>query len=440
MLDGKQSEPEVLISFARSRSRGVPIILTVQKGRDVITIEALEAGGWSGLVEISDVIEKPFSPERLLQAVEKAVKRLSESTDPNLIIDVDDLFADVRIEEAEEYERTDRYAPIESLIELADGERTESHEILRTPRLISAETTMLGRTARLLARLKTALAEQNLNVDHRQIVAMARACESALDEEALFGGSDSLQGDLAIAGFIEHLPLDHVLQLAACVAPPARCRLECEHQAIEILFHRGQVVFARQEKMPEGFMLGRFLVAAGAVNQRDIDRTIGAKRSDANEWLGQRLLSAGYIRPRDLQDALRRQVEELVYEAVRWNRGRFVVYANEQLPLEAQEAKISLPVPHLLLEGMRRLDEWRKIAVEVGGLGSVIDRLEPPSEPGIIEMLRPDERLVLEQIDGRRTVEDRVRSVQRPTFEVVKALHHVRGRRLVTVVSAEALA
>src|SRR5258708_38430500 len=38
LLDGKQSEPEFLISFARSRTQGVPIILTVQKGRDVITI------------------------------------------------------------------------------------------------------------------------------------------------------------------------------------------------------------------------------------------------------------------------------------------------------------------------------------------------------------------------------------------------------------------
>src|SRR5687768_10077977 len=77
LLDGRHSEPEILLALSRSKIGGgsVPIILTVQKGRDVITIEALEAGGWSGIVEIAEVIEKPFTPERLLQSVEKAISK-----------------------------------------------------------------------------------------------------------------------------------------------------------------------------------------------------------------------------------------------------------------------------------------------------------------------------------------------------------------------------
>jgi DNA-binding response OmpR family regulator len=437
MLDGKHSEPEVLLAFARSRSQGVPIILTVQKGRDVITIEALEAGGWSGLVEISDVLEKPFAPDRLLAAVEKAVSRFNERTDPHLSIDVEDFFRPEN-DEVGEHERTERYQPLSTLLD-GEGERTDSHELFRPSRIISAETTTLSRTARLLTRIRDALKDRRIKLDERQLAVIVDACESVMDDETIFERMDYRPGDLALAGFIEQLPLDHVLQLAASVAPPARCRLEHDDQAIEILFKNGQVVFARQEKMPEGFMLGRFLVAAGAINQRDVDRTINTRR-EVHEWLGQRLVSAGYIGPEDLQEALRRQVEELVYEAVRWNKGRFVVYSNEPLPAEAEAARLSLPVPHLLLEGMRRLDEWRRIATEVGGLRSVIDRLEPPEAPGVIDMLRPDERMVLEQIDGRRTVEDLVRSVRRPTFEVVKALSNLRGQRLVTVVSTEALA
>jgi DNA-binding response OmpR family regulator len=432
LLDGKQSEPELLISFARSRTRGVPIILTVQKGRDVITIEALEAGGWSELVEIADVIEKPFSAERLLRAVERAVQRSTERTDPHLQIEIDDLV----IEDAEDTadgERTERYQPLESLLEL--DERTDAYDALVAP-VMNVEGSSAERSARLRLRIRAALAQEALSFELGQIEALVNVCEGVLDDERFFSGDDLRPGDLALAGYIQHLPLDHVLQLAACVAAPSRLRLEHDTQAVEIFFRHGQVVFARQEKLHEGFMLGRFLVALGAVNQRDVDRTIGARHLGG--WIGQRLLANGFIREHDLRVALRRQTEELVYEAVRWSAGRFAVFAREGLPAEAEEASISLPVPHLLLEGMRRLDEWRKMAGEVGGLRSVLDRLDRSDAQNVIAALRPDERMLLDQVDGRRTVEELVRTARRPTYDVFKALHNLRGQRLVTVINSAA--
>jgi DNA-binding response OmpR family regulator len=439
LLDGKLSEPELLINFARSRARGVPIILTVQKGRDVITIEALEAGGWSELVDIADVIEKPFAPDRLLQAVDKAVQRSSERTDPSLRIEVDRLFVaedidDLDVEDTMEHERTERYQPFEALLSMSD-ERTDSHEALVSP-VISVEGSAAERHARLRMRIKGALAQEGLRIQQHDHEAVVRVCERVLDDERFFSGDDLRPGDLALAGYIDHLPLDHVLQLAASVTAPSRLRLEHEDQAIEIYFKHGQVVFARQERLHEGFMLGRFLVSLGAVHQRDVERAISAQHLDG--WIGQRLLANGFIRETDLTTALKRQTEELVYEAVRWNAGRFAVFAREGLPAEAEAAEISFPVAHLLLEGMRRLDEWRRMAGEVGGLRSVIDRLDRSDEPSVIASLRPEERMLLEQVDGRRTVEDLVRSVRRPTYDVFKALHNLRGQRLVTVVAETA--
>ncbi len=246
-----------------------------------------------------------------------------------------------------------------------------------------------------------------------------------------------MDGELAFGGYLEHLPIDQLLQLAASVAQPARLRIEQDEQAIEIYFRSGQVVFARQDNMPEGFMLGRVLAASGFVSQHDLDRSLGlgpdldGRRLEGR--IGQRLVAGGLLEQRQLLDGLKRQVEEPVFEAVRWSHGRFSVFAKEALPSEADEAGLSLPVQHLLFEGMRRLDELRRIKREVGEL-AVLGR-EPSTSADVLASLRPDERMLLEHVDGRRTVEDLVRSVRCPPFDVYRALQQLRGRRLVMVVA-----
>lgn len=447
LLDGRHSEPEVLLALARSRGAGVPIILTVQKGRDVLTIEALEAGGWSDLVEIAEVIEKPFSPERLLSSVEKALSKSAvERTDPSIIVDEHAMM----LADEEGDERTEKFERIDAA-DLTLYERPEMrHAIreLREPRARDSST-INPRFAKLMAALKEGLNEQEISFEPRQLLALARSCESALQGEDVFEATwdaDS-RGVLAMQGYLQHLSLDNVVQISASVASPSRVVLElpspfpaagpASAQRIEIFFQGPNVVFARQSNMPEGFMLGRFLVASGVVDESSVDRSMQLR--GASTRIGQKLLALGLVGERDLKAALRRQTEELVYEAVRWTEGRFVLYANEPLPPEAVDAQVCLPIHHLLLEGMRRLDEYRRIAREVGDMRSVIDRLERSDERAVIEALRPDERLLLEQVDGQRTVEDLVRSLRRTSYDVVKTLHALRGHRLVQVIGPVSL-
>jgi hypothetical protein len=227
------------------------------------------------------------------------------------------------------------------------------------------------------------------------------------------------------------MAVDQILQLATTVEPPARCRLESEGSAIEIFYNAHQIVFARHDNLPIGFTLGRLLVAAGHVSDRDVDRILDP-RAGVSGLIGQRLLSLGHIEEPQLLDGLKRQTEELFFEVIRWTNGRFSVFSAEPLPMEAQHAGISLPVHHLLLEGMRRLDEWQRIAERVGDLHAVLNRVAEPSSERM-RSLAPADRMVLEHVDGRRTVADLLRSVARPTFDVYRAISTLADQRLVAV-------
>jgi len=52
------------------------------------------------------------------------------------------------------------------------------------------------------------------------------------------------------------------------------------------------------------------------------------------------------------------QIKEVIFEIVRWQDGSFSFYKDKQ-PAR-QEIRIDIPLDHLMLEGLKRLDEERE--------------------------------------------------------------------------------
>lgn len=428
LVDHRHADNTLLAGLASTRpSGGLVIVMTAQKGQPP-TLQDLQAQFIGIDVEIADILEKPFAPDRLLAAVERATDGWAERTEPILPTEVA-AAAREALDELGPHAKTDIF-PFAALLQDDNAPGERYYDDATSPGIMT-------RAARLDAELRSVLAHEGLELDPARHQACVRACEMVLDRESLRGQVAEADpvGDrkLVVAGFIGHMAVDQILQLATTVEAPARCRLEREGSAIEIFYDGSHIVFARQDNMPVGFTLGRMLVAAGHVTDRDIDRTLDP-RAGLSGWIGQRLLTLGHIQEAHLVDALRRQTEELFFEVVRWTSGRFSVFAQEPLPDEARSARVELPVHHMLLEGMRRLDEWQRIAARVGDLQTVLGRVESNDE--VLRGLRPEDRLVLEHVDGRRTVGDLLRSVARPTFEVFRTIHKLTDKQLVSVRSA----
>lgn len=78
LVDSKQATPRVLAALSTASWDGIPIILTVQKGRDAVTLESIELPDpRQSSPEIAEFVDKPFVPERLLAAVERVIERWS---------------------------------------------------------------------------------------------------------------------------------------------------------------------------------------------------------------------------------------------------------------------------------------------------------------------------------------------------------------------------
>ncbi len=416
VMDARQAEPTLLSSFRIRRS--IPVILTFQRGKPVsdgADVDETQPG-----VGAADYLEKPFVPERLLTTVQRALEGSAERA---------------------AFERGDTLVsqPTDGMEESPDTEQTDIFPFARlleygrtSPPVRSRGVARDVRAGHLAEHLRTYLEVERIPVRPGLLSACLRACDAVL-ELADQVHAIPPEGDPApaIEGVIPQLSIDQVLQLAMAVGQPSRCRVAQDSAVIDVYYDQGNIAFARQSGLPDGFLLGRILLSMGRVTEDELNGALHAPRDGTR--IGQRLRSWGGLSDTDLGAALRLQTEELVYEVVRWSTGRFAIFADEALPPEARAAKLTLAVPHLLLEGMRRLDEWRRMKPQIGDLDSVLERREPPASDALPDLTTEDREL-LQYVDGRRTIAELVSGVARPTFHVYRSLQSLADRQLVIVV------
>ena len=117
----------------------------------------------------------------------------------------------------------------------------------------------------------------------------------------------------------------------------------------------------------EEFLLGRFAVAAGDITVETLNLVLAdrARFPGTRRLFGAELVARGLLSETQLRQAMTRQTSELVYEVLRWTTGRFGFQRMIELPELARSAGLAIAVDAMLLEGFRRIDEWRIIQREI---------------------------------------------------------------------------
>jgi CheY-like chemotaxis protein len=146
--------------------------------------------------------------------------------------------------------------------------------------------------------------------------------------------------------------------------------------------------------------------------------------------LGDRLLAAGRVSEDQLRAALVRQSSELVYEILRWQKGRFAFRRRPPPPL-AHAARLGLTVPAVVMEGFRRVDEWRKLEGTLGSFEGVLVRDALAIDAVPRDKLGKPERMVLEAVDGQRTIREVIAACHMSSFDACRVIVELLEARLV---------
>ena len=232
-----------------------------------------------------------------------------------------------------------------------------------------------------------------------------------------------------LAGDISVVSIAEVLQLLDLQRQSGALSMFTKHSEVTLYIQKGRVDFASSRGMRGEFLIGRYLVDIGAVTREELSNVLD-HRSGNKRLLGELLIQLGMVTDDQVKRALTRQTSELLYEAVRWSSGRFAFTVGAENPA-ASKAALAMETGALVMEGFRRVDEWRLIEGSFDFDEVLFKDIVAIERLGEEANLTRQERHVLEAIDGERTIREIVDAMNISSFELCKILYQFLNSRLV---------
>jgi DNA-binding response OmpR family regulator len=264
--------------------------------------------------------------------------------------------------------------------------------------------------------------------DSRIDIASLIRGEGKDDEE----GATKLDFDAALAGDLAVISIADVLLLLQDRGYTGTVALSHGRARLDIYLAQGRIDFASAHGAPEEFLLGRFLVSGGHVSEETLGKVIEDRKSEGSkELLGAYLCARGLMSPTGLRKAMAKQTAALLFESLRWSSGHFSFRIEAELPAVAREAGLELAVDGLILEGLRRVEEWRVIEQEIGDFDMTFVRNEDKlASFGRGQLLR-EEAVIADLVNGRNTVRDLIQISKMGSYDVTQILFRLLRSKLV---------
>ncbi len=236
----------------------------------------------------------------------------------------------------------------------------------------------------------------------------------------------ALAGDLAVVSIADVLLLLQDRQLSGLL------RADNGQAQLEITVRAGRIDFAGARGVSEEFLLGHFLIRARQVDQAAFDQVLAERQQNPTSGLlGADLCRRGLLSPAGLRKAMVRQSTALVYEGLRWDKGRFSFHPGEPPSPVAEEAALGLAADGLVMQGLRRIEGWRIIGQEIGDFDVAYVRNDEKIEAFGRDRLLREEVAILELVNGRHTVRDVVSLSRMGSYEVTQILFRLMRSKLI---------
>jgi hypothetical protein len=197
---------------------------------------------------------------------------------------------------------------------------------------------------------------------------------------------------MSITGNLKTMELAELLQWLAGAQKTGTLVVEKGGITKQVFFKDGSILSTASTDRREH--LGAFLVSYGLITDQELTQAIRMQESN-KMLLGKILTTIGAISESDLNRMLRLKAEESLYDVFGWGEGAFR-FLDQQLPAESM-VPMSLDVAAIVLEGMHRVDEWKRMREVIPSsdcvpvaVGAFDEKLMTEGAPRILAQVNDD--------------------------------------------------
>lgn len=236
---------------------------------------------------------------------------------------------------------------------------------------------------------------------------------------------------MLLRGNLKEFNLPNILQLVNMSAKSGALTIRREGEWGRMFFRNGLICYAFSA--PQHLPLGERLMRSGAITAALLRQAL-AEQEKGTEGvrIGAILLGHGALGRVALQEAVREQIQDTVFDFFSWPDGEFEFGVDEQLADE--DILVEMHVENVIMEGCRRIDEWEVFVEHIGSMER-IPRLahgQRVAELGEI-VLTAEEWRVIVRIDGRADINTILRNSGLDRFHGAKVMYSLYSRGLISV-------
>ncbi len=170
---------------------------------------------------------------------------------------------------------------------------------------------------------------------------------------------------MSLVGRLEDLALPDIFQIISLSKKTGTLIVRSRRGTGMVVFKDGQVIQAASDSIRDS--LGNMLVSQGMLKEEALAKALAAQKKETDKPIGMILTEMGAVSSQVLEGAVRKQIEEIIYDLLAWEEGFFnfelgEIAPKDKIEIDTQEflLKHGISAEYLLMEGTRILDERRK--------------------------------------------------------------------------------
>ncbi|MCJ7507205.1 MAG: DUF4388 domain-containing protein [candidate division Zixibacteria bacterium] len=206
-----------------------------------------------------------------------------------------------------------------------------------------------------------------------------------------------------LSGSIEKFDLHQIFHLLSVGKKSGTLGVQRGDEITMVYFQQGEVIYAHSSTRPIG--LGEILVQHKKITQEQLQEILNLQKELGNKKrIGELLVLESLITRSDLENFVKKQVEEIIYRLLSWESGHFKFF-EDRFPTQ-EEITINISTENLILESVRRQKKMEKLKRRLPPLDAVL-ALAPSEDNRLKDLsLKADEWNILTLVDGRRNIEE----------------------------------
>jgi len=234
---------------------------------------------------------------------------------------------------------------------------------------------------------------------------------------------------MALEGNAKDFGLSEILQLIALQKKSGMLSVTGE-DSIVIFFKEGEIISTRDRRKRARDPLKDYLLRYGFISRDEMNR-IQHIQEETNLDLTDILLSEKFFSQDELKLIFADQIQETIQKVLGWPRSYYKFITGKNV-LQGIRTFVSLKVEGLLMESMRRIDEFPELQRIFPSEETIVKR-NPIPENGRIE-LEDNEEIIYELLEREMTISELVSRARMARFCTYEALRNLLEKGLLQIV------